>query len=67
AVKSRQDGQKMDDGRLRRINQLNEALHNLERDLGHNVSEEEVSAYLEMPLEEIEDLLRVAGDQIDAR
>lgn len=67
AVKGSQDGQKMDEGLLSRINHLNEAVHNLERDLGHKVSAEEVSAYLEMPLEEIEDLLRVAGDQIDAR
>ncbi|MCD7885453.1 MAG: hypothetical protein LUI87_17400, partial [Lachnospiraceae bacterium] len=47
AVKSSQDGQKMDDGLLSRINHLNEAVHNLERDLGHKVSAEEVSAYLE--------------------
>ncbi|MCD7955423.1 MAG: hypothetical protein LUG93_06665 [Lachnospiraceae bacterium] len=66
AIKSGQDGQKMDAGLLSRINHLNEAVHNLERDLGRKVSAEEVSAYLEMPLEEIEDLLRVAGDQIEA-
>jgi len=66
AVKQGQDDRRMDDGLLSRINHLNEAVHNLERDLGHKVSAEEVSAYLEMPLEEIEDLLRVAGDQIDA-
>ncbi|MCC8102379.1 MAG: hypothetical protein LIP11_09055 [Clostridiales bacterium] len=47
------------------INHWNAAVHNLERDLGHKVSAEEVSAYLEMSLEEIEDLLRVTGDQIE--
>ncbi len=64
AMSDSRDGRKMDDGLLSRVNHLNEAVHNLERDLGHKVSAEEVSAYLEMPLEEIEDLLRVAGDQI---
>ncbi|MCC8137713.1 MAG: hypothetical protein LIO76_06545 [Clostridiales bacterium] len=64
AMSDSRDGRKMDDGLLSRVNHLNEAVHNLERDLGHKVSVEEVSAYLEMPLEEIEDLLRVAGDQI---
>ncbi|MCC8106925.1 MAG: hypothetical protein LIO99_13160 [Clostridiales bacterium] len=65
AMSDSRDGQKMDDGLLSRVNHLNEAVHNLERDLGHKVSAEEVSAYLEMPVEEIEDLLRVTGDQIE--
>ncbi|MCD8348935.1 MAG: hypothetical protein LUD16_13540 [Lachnospiraceae bacterium] len=65
AVSQGQDKHKMDEGLLSRINHLNEAIHNLERDLGHKVSAEEVSAYLEMPVEEIEDLLRVTGDQIE--
>ncbi|MCD8023599.1 MAG: hypothetical protein LUF30_11725 [Lachnospiraceae bacterium] len=56
---------RMDEALVGRMNHLNEAVHNLERDLGHKVSAEEVSAYLEMPMEEIEDLLRVAGDQIE--
>ncbi|MCD7736955.1 MAG: hypothetical protein LUI07_08365 [Lachnospiraceae bacterium] len=55
----------MNSGLLSRVNHLNEAVHNLERDLGHKVSAEEVSAYLEMPVEEIESLLRVTGDQIE--
>ncbi|MCD7812529.1 MAG: hypothetical protein LUH20_00490 [Lachnospiraceae bacterium] len=65
AVSQGQDKHQMDEGLLSRINHLNEAVHNLERDLGHKVSAEEVSAYLEMPVEEIEDLLRVTGDQIE--
>ncbi|MCD7762582.1 MAG: hypothetical protein LUI14_05185 [Lachnospiraceae bacterium] len=64
AMSDSRDGRKMDNGLLSRVNHLNEAVHNLERDLGHKVSAEEVSAYLEMPIEEIEDLLRVSGDQI---
>ncbi|MCC8065524.1 MAG: hypothetical protein LIO94_00240 [Clostridiales bacterium] len=65
AVSNGQDFHRMDDGLVSRVNHLNEAVHNLERDLGHKVSAEEVSAYLEMPVEEIESLLRVTGDQIE--
>ncbi|MCD8337525.1 MAG: hypothetical protein LUD18_09665 [Lachnospiraceae bacterium] len=65
AVNQGQDKQRMDEGLLSRVNHLNEAVRNLERDLGHKVSAEEVSAYLEMPVGEIEDLLRVTGDQIE--
>jgi DNA-directed RNA polymerase specialized sigma subunit len=55
----------MGDGIISRVNHLNEAVNNLERDLEHKVSAEELSAYLDMPLEEIRDLLRMSGDQID--
>ncbi len=48
-----------------RVNHLNEAVKNLERDLEHKVSAEELSAYLEMPLQEIRDILRMSGDQIE--
>lgn len=48
-----------------RVNHLNEAIQNLEEDLEHKVSIEELSAYLEMPIEEIEDILRMAGDEIE--
>lgn len=48
-----------------RVNHLNEAVKNLERDLEHKVSAEELSAYLDMPLKEIGDILRMSGDQID--
>ena len=47
-----------------RVNYLNEAVQNLERDLERKVSIEELSAYLEMPIEEIKDILRMAGDEI---
>ncbi len=48
-----------------RVNYLNEAIQNLEEDLEHKVSLEELSAYLEMPEEEIQDILRMAGDEIE--
>ncbi len=48
-----------------RVSHLHEAVKNLEQDLGRKVSKEELSAYLEMPLEEIQDILRMSGDQIE--
>ncbi len=65
AIRGTQERHRHDEGIVSRVNHLNEAVHNLERDLEHKVSAEEVSAYLEMPLEEIRDLLRMSGDQID--
>lgn len=67
AVQGSRDRKKMDDGIVSRANHLNEAASNLERDLGRKVSAEELSAYLEMPIEEIADILRVSGEQIEIR
>ena len=39
-------------------------MKNLEEDLEHKVSVDELSAYLEMPEEEIKDILRMAGEEI---
>lgn len=55
----------MGEGMVKRVNHLNEAIHNLEEDLEHKVSIEELSAYLEMPEEEIRDILKMAGDEIE--
>ena len=64
AVEEDQDladmGQKIAD----RANHLQEAVKNLEEDLEHKVSVDELSAYLEMPEEEIKDILRMAGEEI---
>jgi RNA polymerase primary sigma factor len=65
AIGSSRETQKKDEGIVKRVNHLNEAVQNLERDLEHKVSAEELSAYLEMPLEEIRDILRMSGDQIE--
>lgn len=65
AVDAGSRSRKMDQGIVSRVNHLNEAVRNLEQDLEHKVSEEELSAYLEMPLEEIRDILRMSGDQIE--
>lgn len=65
AIRGGQETRRLGEGLLSRVNHLNEAVHNLERDLGHKVSAAELSAYLDMPLEEISDLLRMSGDQIE--
>lgn len=48
-----------------RVNHVNEAIRNLEEELEHQVSLEELSGYLEMPMEEIIDILKMAGDEIE--
>jgi DNA-directed RNA polymerase specialized sigma subunit len=37
----------------------------LEEELGHKPSAEELSAFLELPLEDIHGLLRIAGDGLN--
>ena len=64
-IDSSRKTKKMAEGIVSRVSHLDEAIRNLERDLEHKVSAEELSAYLEMPLEEIKDVLRMAGDQIE--
>ncbi len=65
SVTSSREKREADGHIVSRVNHLNEAVKNLERDLEHKVSVEELSAYLEMPLEEIRDILRMSGDQIE--
>ncbi len=65
AIRENTDMKKSNDGIVSRVNHLNEAIKNLEEDLEHKVSVEELSAYLEMPAAEIEDVLRMSGDQIE--
>ena len=48
-----------------KVNHLHQAIQELERDLEHKVTKEEVSAFLNMPLAEIEDVLRMAGDGLE--
>lgn len=64
AIELSQDTRDMDEEIAGRVNHLNEAILNLQEDLGHKVSMEELSVYLEMPLEEIRDILRMAGDEM---
>lgn len=65
ALTEQQGWKDMDEKIAERVNHLGEAVRNLSRDLGRKVSMEELSVYLEMPLEEIRDILRMAGDGIE--
>ena len=64
-IVEQQEMKEMDEGIVQRVNYLNEAVRNLERDLEHKVSLNELSAYLEMSTEEIKKTLRMAGDEIE--
>jgi RNA polymerase primary sigma factor len=48
-----------------KVNHINDTVHTLEDELEHKISVDELSAYLEMPAEEIRGILRMAGDEID--
>ena len=65
AIHANEETTKSNEGIVSRVNHLNEAIHNLEEELEHKVSVDELSAYLEMPAAEIEDVLRMSGDQIE--
>lgn len=67
AVLEYRDAQEMSAEIAQRANHLQEAVKNLERDLEHKVSVEELSAYLEMPEDEIRDILRMTGDEIEEK
>ena len=65
AVEEQETMLDMDEEMVTRVNYLNEAVRNLELDMEQKVSIDELSAYLEMPIEEIKDILRMAGDEIE--
>lgn len=67
ALTEQRDLRDLDEQVAERVNHLSESVKNLERDLEHKVSVSELSAYLEMPMEEIRDILRMAGDEIKIR
>lgn len=48
-----------------KLNKLADSITQLTEDLGREVSPEELSVFLDIPMEEIEDLLRIAGDTIE--
>ena len=65
ALEEQANARDMDEEIAQRVNFLSEAIENLTLDLEHKVSIEELSVYLEMPIEEIENILRMAGDEIE--
>lgn len=50
---------------VEKLNRLADSITELTEDLGREVTPDELSLYLDMPLEEIEDLLRIAGENIE--
>lgn len=48
-----------------KLNRLADSITELTEDMGRQITPEELSLYLDMPLEEIENLLRVAGENIE--
>ena len=64
-LQEQKDLRELGDGIAKRVTHLSQAIHNLEEDLEHKVSVEELSAYLEMPVQEIRDILKMAGDELD--
>lgn len=65
ALEEYHDLKEMDEKIAARVNHLHEAVTNLEQDLEHKVSLDELSAYLEMSEKEIKEILRMAGDEIE--
>ncbi len=48
-----------------KLNKLADSITELTEDMGRQITPEELSMYLDMPLQEIEDLLRIAGENIE--
>ncbi|MDO4476032.1 MAG: RNA polymerase sigma factor region1.1 domain-containing protein [Lachnospiraceae bacterium] len=51
-----------DNNTVKKVNSLHEAVKRMEEDFGVKPSAEELSAYLEMPMEEIMDILGLSGE-----
>ena len=49
---------------LNRMNRLAQSVHELEEQLEHKPSIEEVSAYLDLTTEEIQNLLKIGGEKL---
>lgn len=64
-LQEQKNQRELGDGIAKRVTHLSQAIHNLEEDLEHKVSVEELSAYLEMPVQEILDILKMAGDELE--
>lgn len=64
SVKRLEEMMNADDKVVNRMNKLADAAHELEENLGHKPSVEEMSAFLELPEEDIRDLLRIGGEDM---
>lgn len=64
SVKQLEEMMNSDSRVVNRMNQLADTIRELEEELGHKPSIEELSAFLELPSDEIRNLLRVAGNDL---
>ncbi len=64
ALKEEESEQDGGSGMAEKVNLLNDRIKVLEEDLGYKLSVEELSAYLDMPAEEIKGILELAGDEL---
>lgn len=64
SVKQLEEMMNSDSRVVNRMNQLADTIRELEEEIGHKPSAEELSAFLELPVEEIENLLRVGGEAL---
>lgn len=62
SVKNLEEMMKSDSRVVNRMNKLADTIRELEEELGHKPSIDELSVFLELPAEDIRDLLRVGGD-----
>ncbi len=67
AIKEELDETDSDQALAHKVDSLHGAIKKLQEELGHAVSLEELSAFLEMPAEELEDVLNLAGDQLKTK
>ena len=65
AIREQEDARDTGAQITEKLNKLADSVTKLTEDLGREVTPDELSMYLDMPLEEIEDLLRIAGETIE--
>lgn len=65
ALDEQEDSKSTGEQVVEKLNKLADSITELTEDLGREVTPDELSLYLDMPLEEIEDLLRIAGENIE--
>ena len=64
AVRDQKDRAEGDQDMADKVNRLSARILELKEELGHEVTAEELSAYLDLPLEEIDGIIRLAGDEM---
>ncbi len=64
ALKESDDSKRSDDNIVHKVSRLSDTIKDLSEDLGNAVSMEEVSAFLDLPVEDIADIMKLAGDDL---